>query len=157
MASTVPPESDEERLKRKYNEMKTERTNEIAKNYLWREGHVGKDGIKLVDGTMTRTTPQKRDWLWCFTALYSSSRSMNFSNRGYKLNVRMMETVFFHKGKPVKWLGTSDKDGFIVRRSLANTWTARADTTFRQTGGARYVQIFLYMFVDYDVFFLVLL
>lgn len=143
-------ETEEERLKRRYNEMKTERTNEISKNYLWREGHVGKDGIKLVEGTMTRTTPQKRDWLWVYTALYSSSRSMNFSNNGYKLHLNFLETVIFYKGKPIKWLGTSDKgDGNVIRRSLSNPWTARASTTYRQTGGARYMYSQLHYYFIY--------
>jgi len=37
---------------------KAERTSAVAQNFIWREKHVGKDGVALVDGTMTRTTPQ---------------------------------------------------------------------------------------------------
>jgi hypothetical protein len=37
---------------------KAERASAVAQNFIWREQHVGKDGVALVDGTMTRTTPQ---------------------------------------------------------------------------------------------------
>eukprot|EP00615_Pteridomonas_danica_P016932 CAMPEP_0114395684 /NCGR_PEP_ID=MMETSP0102-20121206/13058_1 /TAXON_ID=38822 ORGANISM="Pteridomonas danica, Strain PT" /NCGR_SAMPLE_ID=MMETSP0102 /ASSEMBLY_ACC=CAM_ASM_000212 /LENGTH=427 /DNA_ID=CAMNT_0001556137 /DNA_START=303 /DNA_END=1583 /DNA_ORIENTATION=+ len=37
----------------------------------------------------------------------------------------------------MKWLGTNITDGKVNRRSLANTWTARAKTNYRQTGGGR--------------------
>jgi len=57
---------------------------------------------------------------------------------GVGLRLHLPETVLFSHGKPTKWLGTSEWDGGIVqRRSLANTYTARAQTIKRQTGGAK--------------------
>jgi hypothetical protein len=64
------------------------------------------------------------------------------SPRGQHVGLRLHlpETVLFARGAPTKWLGTSDSgDGGLVvsRRSLANTYTARAKTVRRQTGGAK--------------------
>ena len=39
---------------------KADRTAAVAQNFIWREKNVGKDGVALEDGTMTRTTPQVR-------------------------------------------------------------------------------------------------
>jgi hypothetical protein len=192
----------------------------MGHNFMWREKvHVGTPGVGLVDGTMTRTTPQPRPWAWCFTTLYSAARPRSFVDqakhaarevaegraaglqgsaagagshpgahdhdhddhddhdhddhdhadggndgyhlaasggagsgrrlnrsgggarsaggrgRGAGLRLRMVETVLFANGRPTKWLGTSDADGCVVRRSLANTYTARATALKRQTGG----------------------
>ena len=57
---------------------------------------------------------------------------------GVGLRLHLPETVLFSHGKPTKWLGTSEWDGGVIqRRSLANTYTARAQTIKRQTGGAK--------------------
>lgn len=118
-----------------------EQTRETARNYIWREQQQIA-GLKLVEGTTTRTAPQSRDLAWFFSALYSSAKPRSLLTQGSarpeaKLHLRMADFILFEKGRPRYWLATSETDGSVVRRSLANTYTARAKTHARQTGGAR--------------------